>query len=348
MRRPIGLALAVLFGALPPSRDVSEAYRLARDRDDVLIPTTMELKHWAPHVWAPGTELVIHVADDPDWAVRFDSPEDALPYVEEALAFWTAVAGADIRWRVGGLHEGEEQAPDGRHVVSVAREGTSYAVPWFTTNEQGLWEVVECDIVLDAGHVAIRDDRPDSDRDDRQGAALIHELGHCLGSDHPAISPTVLATLPWSKSSVWSEDPRMSYGVHRGEALLPDDRTAALLVRPLPGSLEATGSISGALTLDGAPAQYVVVDVLRADGQRVRPSASVFSNQRGEFLAEGLATGEYYIWIHPLKNASANPDLAQRAATAIDDLVALQPIVVRAGEVSGGHDFALRRGRNVQ
>ena len=28
---------------------------------------------------------------------RFDSPEDALPYVEEALAFWTAVAGTDIR-----------------------------------------------------------------------------------------------------------------------------------------------------------------------------------------------------------------------------------------------------------
>ena len=70
-----------------------------------------------------------------------------------------------------------------------------------------------------------------SDRDDRQGAALIHELGHCLGIDHPAISPTVVATLPWSKSSMWSEDPRMSYGVHRGEALLPDDRTPAC--RPL-------------------------------------------------------------------------------------------------------------------
>ena len=274
MRRPIGLTLAILFGAFPPGRDVSEAYRLARDRDDVLVPTTMELRRWAPRAWAPGAELVIHVADDPDWAVRFDSPEDALPYVKEALAFWTAVARADIRWRVGGLHEGEEKAPDGRHVVSVAREGTSYAVPWFTTNEQGLWEIVECDIVLSAGHVAIRDDRPDSDRDDRQGAALIHELGHCLGIDHPEISPTVLATLPWSKSSVWSEDPRMSYGVHRGEALLPDDRTAALLVRPLPGSLEATGSISGALTLDGAPAPFVVVDVCEPRSGCGRPPRS--------------------------------------------------------------------------
>jgi len=348
MRRVPIVGLAMLLLALPPGREVGEAYRLSRDRDDVLVPTTTELQRWAPHAWAPGAELVIHVANDPDWAVRFDSPEDAVPYVEEALAFWSAIEGTDIGWRVEGLHEGEEKAPDGRHVVSVGREGATYAVPWFTTNEEGLWEIVECDIVLDAGHVEIRNDRPDSDRDDRQGAALIHELGHCLGIDHPPISPIVLATLPWSRSSVWSEDPRMSYGVHRGEALLPDDRTAALLVRPLPASLEATGSISGALTLDGTPARFVVVDVLRSDGQHVRPAASVFSNQRGEYLVEGLAPGSYFLWIHPLKNAAANPDLAGRAPMAIDDLVALQPIPVRAGEVSRGHDFALRRGRDVQ
>ena len=103
-------------------------------------------------------------------------------------------------------------------------------------------------------------------------------------------------------------------GVHRGAALLPDDRTAASLVRPLPGSLEATGNISGALTLDGAPAPFVVVDVLRSDGRRARPAASVFSNRRGAFHAEGLPPGEYFLWIHPLKNAFANPDLAERGA----------------------------------
>lgn len=346
MRWSIVLGLAILLWALPPSRDLGEAYRLARTSDAVLVPTTVELRRWDRNVWAPGAELVIDVANDPDWGVRFDSPDEAVPYVAEGLAIWTAVAGTDIRWRVGGLHDGEEAAGDGRHVVSVGHEG-SYALVWTTVNGNGETEVTECDVVLDVGHVEIRDDLPDSDRDDRRDGALIHELGHCLGIDHAAISPTVLATLPWSQSSVWVEDPRMSYGVHRGEALLPDDRTAALLVRPLPGSLEATGSISGALTLDGAPAPFVVVDVLRNDGQRVVPSASVFSNHRGEFLAEGLAPGHYFLWIHPLKNASANSDLAERAPTEIDDLVALQPISVRAGEVSRGYDFALRRGRDL-
>ena len=347
MRRVPVLGFAVLLWALPPGSDLGEAYRLATSTDEIRVPSAMEARRWSRNDWAPDRELVIHVANDPDWAVRFDSPEQALDYVGEALAVWTAVAGADIRWRVGGLHDGEEAAFDGRHVVSVGYEGT-YTSKWLITDDLGRFETVECDVILDAQHVEIRDDYPDSDRDDRRDGALIHELGHCLGIDHPAISPTVLRTLPWSKSSVWSEDPRMSYGVHRGKALLPDDLTAALLVRPVPGSLEATGSISGALTLDGAPAPFVVVDLLRSDGRRARPAASVFSNRRGEFLAEGLPPGEYFLWIHPLKNAPANPDLAERAPAGIDDLVALQPIPVRAGEMSRGHDFALRRGRDIR
>lgn len=347
MRRMPGLGCAVLLWALPPGSDLGEAYRLATSTDAVRIPSAMEARRWSRDRWAPGRELVMHVANDPDWAVRFDSPEQALEYVAEALAVWTAVAGTDIRWRVGGLHDGEEVAGDGRHVVSVGHDGT-YVSQWLNTDERGRFETVECDVVLDVSHVEIGDSYPDSDRDDRRDGPLIHELGHCLGIDHPAISPTVLRTLPWSRSSVWSEDPRMSYGVHRGAALLPDDRTAASLVRPLPGSLEATGSISGALTLDGAPAPFVVVDVLRSDGRRARPAASVFSNRRGEFLAEGLPPGEYFLWMHPLKNATANPDLAERAPAGIEDLVTLQPIPVRAGEVSRGHDFALRRGRGLE
>ena len=347
MRRVPVLGLAALLWALPPSRDLGEAYRLATSTDEIRVPSTMEARRWSRDRWAPGRELVIHVANDPDWAVRFDSPEQALEYVAEAMAVWTAVPGTDIRWRVGGLHDGEEVAGDGRHVVSVGHEGT-YVATWLTVGGSGGFETVECDVVLDVSHVEIRDSYPDSDRNDRRDGALIHELGHCLGIGHPAISPTVLATLPWSKSSVWSEDPRMSYGVHRGTALLPDDVTAALLVRPLPGSLEATGSVSGALTLDGAPAPFVVVDVLRSDGHGVRPMASVFSNRRGQFLAEGLPPGEYFLWIHPLKNAAANPDLAERAPAGIEDLVTLQPIAVRAGEVSRGHDFALRRGRGLE
>ena len=347
MRRVPVLGFAVLLSAMPPGSDLGEAYRLATSRDQVRIPSAMEARRWSKDAWAPGQELVIHVANDPDWAVRFDSPEDALPYVAEAMALWSAVAGTDIRWRVGGLHDGEENAFDGRNVVSVGHQGT-YVATTLIVDERGHFETVECDVVLDVLHVEIRDSYPDADRDDRRDGPLIHELGHCLGIDHPAISPTVLRTLPWSKSSVWIEDPRMSYGVHRGEALLPDDLTAALLVRPLPGSVETTGSISGALTLDGAPAPFVVVDVLLSDGRRARPAASVFSNRRGEFLAEGLPPGDYFLWIHPLKNASANPDLAERAPAGIDDLVTLQPIPVRAGEVSRGHDFALRRGRGLE
>ena len=351
MRRFPVLGLVVLFLALPPGSDVSEAYRLASrifsGSGTVLVPTTTDLRHWGQDKWAAGAELEFWVSNDPDWDVRFDSPEQAVPYVERAVAFWSEIEGADMRLRVAGLHDGLELGSDERNVISVGRDGTYAAVEIFSVGDD-IWMASGCDIRLDAQHVEIRNDYPDTDRDDRRDGALIHEIGHCLGIDHAAQSPIVLATLSWSGSSVWREDPRMSYGVHRGQPLLADDRVAALLTRPLPGWIEATGSIGGKLTLSGAPARFVVVDVLRSDGEHVRPAASVFSNQRGEFLAEGLTPGHYFLWIHPLKNSAANGDLARQTPTDIDDLVALQPIVVRAGEVSGGHDFALRRGRNVR
>ena len=349
MRGALVLGFMVLFWALPPGRDVSEAYRLGTRTPSgdspVLVPTTTDARRWQEDKWAPGEELEFWVANDPDWAVRFDSPEQAVSYVEKALAFWSAIEGTDIRWRVAGLHHGEEDAYDDRNVISVGRNGT-YAAITAGSGGNDIWMNIECDIRLDVSHVEIRDDYPDADRDDRRDSALIHELGHCLGIDHSPESPLILKTLPWSRSAVWREDPRMSYGVHRGTPLLPDDLIAARLMRPLPGVLAATGSISGTLTLSGAPARFVVVDVLRRDGLHVRPAASVFSNAQGEFHAEGLAPGHYFLWIHPLKNASANPDLAEQTPTTIDDLVTLQPIPVRAGAVSSGQDFALRRGRN--
>ena len=82
------------------------------------------------------------------------------------------------------------------------------------------------------------------------------------------------------------------------------------------------------------------------EGGQVRPAASVFSNEQGEFVVEGLPPGVYFLWIHPLTNDAANLDDLLGPTREIEDLVALQPILVSAGEVSDGHDFALRRGRD--
>ncbi len=195
---------------------------------------------------------------------------------------------------------------------------------------------------LDPSHVD-----SSSELESRRDGALIHELGHCIGLDHAANSPLAHKLLPeWARSQVWTEDPRMSYGAHRGAPLVSDDRIGARLMRPAPGWLETVGSIAGRLTLDGAPARYVAVEAMRRDGGQVRSAASVFSNEQGEFVVEGLPPGVYFLWIHPLTNEAAHPEIGPSATREMEDLVALQPILVSAGEVSDGHDFALRRGRD--
>ena len=345
-RWAILFALVATFQFLPADQNLSEAYRLANDIDGVSIVPLAKARLWSENAWPPGGELVFNVTDDPEWALRFDSHEEILQYVTDALEVWTEIPGTDIRWRVEGVVEPGDFKPN---QISISTDSGTYAGLWVPIPEPGdLAETVGCTIGLDVKHVALPDDLPDSDRDDRPDGALIHELGHCLGIDHAALTPTVRATLPWTGSSVWSEDPRMSYGVHRGAALLGDDVTAALLVRPLPGWLEATGSVSGRLTLDGAPARFAVVEVMRRVGSQVRPAASVFSNRQGEFLAEGLAPGSYFLWVHPFSDSPAHGDLVADAARAFDDLLHLQPVRVRPGEVSGGHDFELRGGRVLQ
>ena len=66
MRRVPIFGFAVLLWALPPGSDLGEAYRLATSRDEVRIPSAMEARRWSRDQWAPGRELVIHVANDPD------------------------------------------------------------------------------------------------------------------------------------------------------------------------------------------------------------------------------------------------------------------------------------------
>ncbi len=341
-RRTAVFGLAALFGTLPNSGDLGEAYRLsALGNPDTNIASQAVRVQWDEPRWPPGEELVFDIASDQDWYDHFDSLDEVRSYVEGALAYWSELPGADIRWRVGDFVADGPDDFDDRNVIYVG-DGT-YAATWAFEAGGTHW-FAECDVQLDHSHVDSSDEL-----ESRRNGALIHELGHCLGLDHAANSPLAHKLLPrWTRSQVWTEDPRMSFGAHRGEPLLSDDRIGARLMRPAPGWLETVGSIAGRLSLDGAPTRYVAVEALRMEGGQVRPAASVFSNEQGEFVVEGLPPGVYFLWIHPLTNDAAHLDELPGPTKEFDDLVPLQPILVTAGEVSDGHDFALRRGRYHQ
>ena len=139
----------------------------------------------------------------------------------------------------------------------------------------------------------------------------------------------------------------MSYGLDIDNQLTADDVIGASLLRPRPGWLPTTGSLSGQLTRNEQPAAFVSVHVLRDEDGKARPSAQVFTNNDGEFRAEGLRPGRYLLWVHPMFRQSAHDDLLEgNPSLDVSDLINPQTFAVQAGRETAAGEFVLRRGRN--
>ena len=344
LRRGV-IAAAALCGLVGLGTETGWGYRFYRSFDrDSHAPRAETARGWDPTVWGPGDTLVWHVLDDPLWQPHFSESEDVLPVVEGTLDTWARIPSADVRWRVAGILSGKQAARDDRNTVSVeeSEDFAGQARQLARSVNGGPWETVECDVVLAAHYV----ERLAGSRDNRL-STLLHEFGHCLGLRHAATTPTPRWDWDWTDSSIWQKDPVMSYGRDIDGALAGDEVIAASLLRPAPGWFRTTGSISGRVILDGRPARFVSVDVLRNDGGRARPSVQVFTGEDGEFLAEGLAPGEYVLWIHPMFSHGAHKSLVSAgAATDARDLVQARRHRVQAGRETAAGEFTLTRGRD--
>ena len=344
LRRRV-IAAAALCGLVGVGTETGWGYRFYRSYDrNSHAPRGDTARGWDPTVWGPGDTLVWHLLDDSLWQPHFSGAGEVLPLVEEVLDTWAAIPSAEVRWRVAGIASGE-QSRDGRNTVSPAEteDWPGRARRLSRSRNDGPWETIECDIQLATGYV----ERLAGSRDNRLNT-LLHEFGHCLGLRHAATTPTIRwDSWRWTDSSVWQKDPQMSYGWDIDNALSEDEVIGASLLRPAPGWLRTVGSISGSVTLDGRPARYVSVEVLRNDGGRARPSVQVFTDDEGAFLAEGLAPGEYVLWIHPMFRLGAHSALVSAgAATDPWDLVVARRHRVRAGQETAAGEFAVTRGRD--
>ena len=323
----------------------SSGYRFYRSFDeDSLIPRSDTARHWRETVWGPGDTLVWHVLDGPLWLAHFSGPEETLPLVEESLDTWARIPGADVRWRVDGIVSGEQVRGDGRNTVSVeeTEDFAGQARRWSRRRRGGPWQMEECDVVLSAAYLERL-----ASTDDYRLSTLLHEFGHCLGLRHAATTPTIRWDWRWTDSSVWQKDPQMSYGRDIDSTLAEDDVIGASLLRPVRGWQRTTGAISGRVLSDGGPAAFVSVHVLRNDGGRARPSVQVFTDEDGAFLAEGLAPGEYVVWIHPMFRHDAHAGLLSAGAVMnTRDLLLARRHRVRVQQETPAGEFTLVRGRD--
>lgn len=356
-RRRLPLAALLALGALLVG-DGAAGYRFVAAYDDgPLIVPAGDAARWREREWGPGRVLEWVIADHPGWTDPFVDRDgesqpppfartaDAIPFVREAMAAWSAIPNADIRWRLSGVESGPGNERDGRNTVSVVTgEDDNFAGRawwWFQRPFFGRpWEMFECDIELIPPAAA----RLGSD-DPRSLTVTIHEFGHCLGLAHTGRHPTIVHTFP--DIGIWGETPKMSYGLDISNALAVDDIVGASLLRPAGDWVAGAGSIAGRVTVAGAPGRLVTVSSVRlVSGDTTAPGPGVFTDEDGRFRLEGLVPGDYLIRAAPMTRVDAHATLLEAGAVvdALDGAL-LRPVTVRAGQETDGVALDLPPGR---
>ena len=348
----VGLAAGLLLLIT----DGASGYRFYPANDDgSQIVHAESAVRWSAGEWGPGRVQDWVIADHPGWTDPFVDREgetqpppfartaDAIPFVREAMAAWSAIPTADIRWRLSGVESGPGNERDDRNTVTVVEnEDDSFAGRawlWWRSFLGGPWEFIECDIELIPGAAALlgSDDR-------RSLTTTIHEFGHCLGLAHSARRSEWAAY--WGPSSAWGETPRMSYGRDVSNELTVDDIVGASLLRPSTGWRARVGSVSGRITISGRPARHVRVLTALLDGNRVVPGPGAFTDETGDFVVEGLSPGPYVLRAGPLISETAHPSLLEAGAVReARDGLRLDEVLVRANEETDGVEIDLEAGR---
>ncbi len=110
----------------------------------------------------------------------------------------------------------------------------------------------------------------------------VHEMGHALGLQHTATS-SVMSTSPTRAST-------------KASVLGSDDVAALSLLYPNGRWVGRFGSISGRVTLAGEGVHLASVVALQPHSQAV----SALTNPDGTYKIDGLAPGNYYLYVHAL------------------------------------------------
>lgn len=209
-----------------------------------------------------------------------------LDVLQRAFASWEEVTTSTIRFAFQGTRGTRDRnARDGVNLVSLGASenlGTGVLAATFLSSDAA-GTLLDVDIVFGKSVALGTSAAGDAGSYDLEAVAT-HEVGHLLGLEHSGLSRATMVPFT-DRDDLHQRTPH------------DDDRIGASVLYPEDGFLAASGSLSGRVTLAGAPVYLSHVVAADVNGPIV---AGAYTAPDGTYRIDGLPPNVYVVYAEPL------------------------------------------------